>query len=124
MLIGAEIMMEMVKTDSMLCEIGLGKCVSESNCEARCAQLYGPGTGKCDLTPPICTCYYNCAPPPPPAPAAPRCNANDGLCDSCGDDCCTVRCKDKFTDKKNVVGSCQDIVGTPERLCLNKTNSQ
>ncbi|XP_056691571.1 defensin-like protein 182 [Spinacia oleracea] len=115
-----ENMTGMVKADA-ICQKGLGEC--KNDCDARCTQLYGPGTGKCDYTlkPPLCTCYYKCGPPSgPPLPPVAKCHENDGECSlqSCNDDCCTTRCKAKLPGKLEVVGSCQQIIGTPQRLCL------
>ncbi|KAL2893485.1 hypothetical protein RDABS01_009394 [Bienertia sinuspersici] len=111
---------EMVKGST--CSLRNGEC--KTDCAERCKQMHEGYDGKCDRTfyPPLCTCYYDCPSPssPPKLPLADRCHQNNGQCnhEGCGDDCCNANCKDKFAGATNVVGTCQDIIGTPYRLCL------
>ncbi|XP_057251839.1 defensin-like protein 182 [Beta vulgaris subsp. vulgaris] len=114
----------MDKVSGEICVIGLGECGKD--CEERCTQMHqgNQSHGECDysLKPPLCSCYYDCTPPspPPPPPPAKKCHENDGICsqESCDDECCMAKCKNKFYGESEVLGICQEIVGASYRLCL------
>ncbi|ESQ54217.1 hypothetical protein EUTSA_v10027387mg [Eutrema salsugineum] len=93
-----------VKAD--ICHEGLGNC---NQCDERCKAKHGPtAQGDCNNIYQICTCNYDCG-PPPPAPPRRQCSGGTGLCDTkCGNPCCNLSCARKYPGGS---GFCDNSLG-------------
>ncbi|KAK9758131.1 hypothetical protein RND81_01G209400 [Saponaria officinalis] len=100
-----------VKGVEEICHDPLGDC---GQCDQKCKAKHPGGEGECNNGQCVCTFACDVHEFPPPEPKT--CTSNDGACSlSCGDDCCTAMCKTKWS---TATGECQQIIGTPNRLCL------
>ncbi|KAL1223331.1 putative defensin-like protein [Cardamine amara subsp. amara] len=99
------------QTRAGTCDESLGIC---QGCDDRCKAKHGPSCiSKCDgeVGNLMCTCTYDCTPPPP----LKTCNNGLGMCSPSCPECCNAQCAQKYVGGSGLCNTLDNI-----SMCLCK----